>query len=124
MKNDLESAAALVHAYLPPAPERLQAVIAAGKVSITPAAGTAVLRFADYQKRGDALTLTLDSAAKSMRAVAVETWLDEPKNKVTLDVALDTLPDGTSYTARVVLKIPGSDIEVRVTNSNYLYRAP
>ena len=31
----------------------------------------------------------------------------------------DELPDGTSYPGSVVLGIPASQIEVRITNSNY-----
>jgi len=41
MKEELEASAALVHSYVPPAPEKLQAVIAAGKVTISPGAGAA-----------------------------------------------------------------------------------
>jgi hypothetical protein len=119
MKKELEDSAALVHSYIPPAAEKIQAAIAAGKVTITPGGGAAAVRFADYQKAGDSLTLTLDSESKSIRQIAVDTWLDKPDEKVTLAVSFQSLPDGTNYAAETKLSIPGDKIEVRIENSNY-----
>ncbi len=124
MKEELESAAALVQSYIPPTPEKIQAVIAADKLSISPGAGAAAIRFADYQKAGDSLTLTLDSESKSMRQITVDTWLDKPENKVTLEVSFQSLPDGTNYAASTVLTIPEKKIEVRIENSNYQKLTP
>ncbi|HXV59458.1 MAG TPA: hypothetical protein VEK15_02105 [Vicinamibacteria bacterium] len=124
MKEELEAAAALVQSYVPPSPEKIQAVIAAGKLSLTPGGAATAIRFADYEKGGDALTLTLDSASKSMQQISVDTWLDKPENKVTLAVTLQSLPDGTSYPASTVLSIPKDHLEVRVENSNYQKLAP
>jgi len=124
MKEELEASAALVQSYIPPSPENIQAAIAAGKVTITPGAGAAALRFADYQKAGDSLTLTMDSESKSMRQITVDTWLDKPENEVTLEVSFQSLPDGTNHAAETVLSIPGDKIEVRIENSNYQKLAP
>lgn len=118
MKEELEASAALVQKYVPPSADKLQAVIAAGKVSIAPGAATAI-RFADYEQSGDALTLTLDSTSKSMQQISVDTWLDKPETKVTLAVTFQSLPDGTNYAAETVLNIPGDNLEVRIENSNY-----
>ncbi len=124
MKKELEDSAALVHSYIPPDPEKIQAALAAGKVTITPGAGAAAIRFADYQKAGDSLTLTMDSESKVMRQIAIDTWLDKPDKKVTLAVTFQSLPDGTNYAAETVLSIPGDKIEVRIGNSNYQKLAP
>jgi hypothetical protein len=123
MKKELEDSAALVHRYVPPAAEKIQAAIAAGRVTITPGAAAAV-RIADYEKAGDALTLTMDSQSKSIRQIAVDTWLEKPDKKVTLSVTFQSLPDGTNYAAETVLSIPGDKIEVRIENSNYQKVAP
>ena len=40
-------------------------------------------------------------------------------NAVTLKIAMDTLPDGTSHPSTVVLGMPKRNIEVRITKSNY-----
>jgi hypothetical protein len=120
MKKELEDSVALVQKYVPPAPEKLQAVIAAGKVTMTPGAGATAIRFADYEKAGDSLTLTLDSESKALQKLAVDTWRDGPDKKVTLEVSFQSLPDGTNYAATTLLKIPDSKIDVRIENSNYL----
>jgi hypothetical protein len=124
MKEDMEAAVALVHQYVPPAPDKIQAAMAAGKITITPGAGATTLRIADYVKAGDALVLALDAAGKGMKKIDVDTWKDSPSDKVTLDVQMQSLPDGTSYAGMVVLAIPSSQIQVRITNSNYQKVAP
>jgi hypothetical protein len=124
MKAELEAAGALVQSYLPPAPEKIQAAMAAGKVTMAPGAGTAAIRIADYAKAGDSLTLTMDSESKSIRQIAVDTYLDKPDDKVTLAVNFQSLPDGTNYAGETVLAIPGDNIEVRIENSNYQKLAP
>lgn len=124
MKEELQSAAALAHSYVPPDPQKIQAVIAAGNVTLTPSPGTSTLRFADYEKSGDSLTLVLDSEAKALNHVTVASWLDKPENTVTLDVSFQSMPEGVSYASETLLKIPGSNIEVTITNSNYEKIAP
>ena len=118
LQAEMKAASALVHQYVPPSADKMQAAMSAGKITITPGASTGV-RIADYQKAGDSLVLTLDPAAHAMKKIDVDTWLDAPANKVTLDVQMQSLPDGTSYPGTVVLAIPGSHIQVQITNSNY-----
>jgi hypothetical protein len=60
----------------------------------------------------------MDSESKSIRQIAVDTWLEKPDKKVTLAVTFQSLPDGTNYAAETVLSIPGDEIEVRIENSN------
>jgi hypothetical protein len=66
----------------------------------------------------------MDSESKSIRQIAVDTWLEKPDKKVTLAVTFQSLPDGTNYAAETVLSIPGDEIEVRIENSNYQKLAP
>ena len=120
MKEELESAAALVHQYVPPDPGLMQVVMNAGTASVAQAGpGFAALKFPGYVKQGDALTLTFESAVKSLRQIDVATWLDDPSKAVTLRVTMQSLPDGTDYPGQIALAIPGSQIEVRITKSNY-----
>lgn len=120
MQDEMQSAAALVQSYVPPSPDKIQAVVAAGGVSQPQSPdGSAVIRFENYEKEGDALTLTLDADTKAMLAMSVETWLDDPGQAVTLNVQFEKLADGTSYAATTVLAIPGDKIEVHIDNDNY-----
>jgi len=120
MKEELEAASALVHRYVPPSGDKIQVVMNAGGVSMAQAGpGMVALRFAGYEKAGDSLGLTFESAVKSLKKVDVSTWLDKPEEAVTLQVTMQSLPDGTDYPGSIVLAIPSSNIEVRITNSNY-----
>ena len=120
MKAELEAATALVHQYVPPDPGMMQVVMNAGTASLAQAGpGVLVLKFPGYVKPGDSLALTFDTAVKSLRQIDVATYLDSPESPVTLRVALQSLPDGPRYPGSVVLGMPASKIEVRITNSNY-----
>jgi flavin-binding protein dodecin len=120
MKAELESSAALVRQYVPPDPAMMQAVANAGTVSMAQAGPEAVkLTFPGYVKAGDALSLTFEKAIKTLRQIDVTTWLDDEKNTVTLKVAMLALPDGTSYPGQITLSIPKSNVEVRITKTNY-----
>jgi hypothetical protein len=120
MKAELEAAAALVHSYVPPDPGQIQVVTNAGTASLAQAGpGAVVLKFPGYQKPGDSLALTFDTAVKALRQIDVASYLDDPKNPVTFRVGMQGLPDGTHYPGSVVLAIPSSQVEVRITNSSY-----
>ncbi len=108
MKEELQAATALVHQYVPPDPGLIQVVIGAGKASMAQEGPAAVaLKFSDYVKAGDALTLTFDTGLKALRQMSVATYMDAPSNPVTLQVAMQSLPDGTSYPASVIDEDPG-----------------
>jgi hypothetical protein len=120
MKGELESAAALAQQYVPPDPGMIQVVMNAGTASIAQAGPQALkLTFPGYVKAGDALSLTFEKAIKTLRQIDVNTWLDDQANAVTLKVTMLALPDGTSYPGQITLTIPKSQIEVRITKTNY-----
>jgi hypothetical protein len=119
MKAELEAAAALVHQYVPPDPGKMQVVMNAGTASLAQAGpGAAALKFPGYEKAGDSLTLTFDTAVKALRQIDVASQLD-PESPVTFRVGMQSLPDGTSYPGSVVLGLPASQVEVRISNTNY-----
>jgi hypothetical protein len=120
IKDALEASVALVQQYLPPSPDAMQVVMNAGTASISQAGpGKAALKFPGYVKKGDALTLTFDSAGKALMQIDVTSWLDEPENAVNFKIVMSALPDGTSHPATVVLSIPKQNVEVKITKSNY-----
>jgi len=120
MKEELEAAVDLVQQYVPPSPDLMQVVMNSGAASISQAGpGAASLKFPGYVKKGDALTLTFDSTVKSLRQIAVDTWLDEPENAVTLKVTMQAMPEGVSYPGTIVFALPKRQLEVKITKSNY-----
>jgi len=120
MKEELQATAALVQQYVPPAPDRLQVVINAGTASLGQAGPEMVaFTFPGYAKQGDALKITFDKAITALRQIDVKTWLEKPEEVVTLHVAMQSLPDGLSFPGSIVLTIASSQMEVRITKSNY-----
>jgi hypothetical protein len=56
---------------------------------------------------------------KALRQIAVDTWLDEPENAVTLKVTMQAMPEGVSYPGTIVFALPKRQLEVKITKSNY-----
>jgi hypothetical protein len=120
MKDELEAAVALVQRYVPPSPDKMQVVMNAGTASISQAGpGALTIAFPGYEKANDALKITFDSAITSLRQLDVVTWLEKPGEPVTLQVKMQSLPDGLNYPGSITLSIPSSQLEVRITKSNY-----
>ena len=120
MTDYMESAVALVKTYVPPAPAKLAAVKAAGKVDITmPAGGGATLNFPGYEKPGDNLAITVDQATNRILGINVATYLDDPSQPVTLAVQMGQLADGTTYTATTTLNAPAKNLSVTVASANF-----
>jgi hypothetical protein len=121
MKDYMERAVALVGRYVPPSSERIQDVLGAGKAALSQAGpGAMQLIFKDYVKAGDSVTFTVDSAAKVIRQLVVNTYLDEQdKDAISLTVNFQTLPDGTNYTSGKVLNVAAKQIVVNIEDSNY-----
>ncbi|MBP1606171.1 MAG: hypothetical protein H6Q08_1545, partial [Acidobacteria bacterium] len=110
----------LVHQYVPPDPQRIQAAKAAGNLAITPTGpNSARLDLRNYAKSGDTLSLGLDTAGNALQTVSVKSYLAAPSDAVTLDVTFARLREGLSYPGNVVLNVPGQQIQVVVQNSNY-----
>src|SRR5262245_30147830 len=100
----MQKAAALVQKYVPPNPDQIQAAKDAGRVSVNPQTGGAVkVAIAQYLQPGDTLTIGLDPAASRLLGLNVDTFLDKPEDKVTLDVQMNTLPDGAVYAGQTTL---------------------
>ena len=117
MKEYMDRVGSLIKRYVPPDPQDMQASFQAGKASLNPGAGQ--LMFTDYAKPGDKVTLTFDPATKKVRSFNVATYLDEPKDVVTLNASFNSLPDGTNFVETTVLDATAKEIVVTTTNSGY-----
>jgi len=107
--------------YVPPDPQKMQQDFQQGNASIGkgPIPGTVNLIFRNYAQPGDEMTITFNTAQKKMVQLAVNTYLQEPKNVVTLNTQFGTLPDGTNYTQKTVLNASAKQMVVTTTNSDY-----
>lgn len=121
MKDYMDRTIALIGRYVPPSPDNFKAVVAAGSTSLSQAGPGAIqLQFKDFVKSGDSVTFTADSAAKTIRQISVNTYLDEQdKDAISLTVSFKTLPDGTNYAASKVLNVAAKKVVVTTTGNNY-----
>jgi hypothetical protein len=120
MKDYMERAAALIHTYVPPNPEKIQAAKDAKRIAVTPQAGGKVrLVISQYLQPGDALSLDVDGAASRLVGLGVNTYLDKPDETVTLAVQMSTLPDGAIYAAQTTFEAKAKNITVVIQNSGH-----
>jgi len=117
MKEYMGKVAALVHQYVPPDPQKMQAAFQSGKATLDKATGT--LTFNDYNLPGDKLTLAFDPAAKKLTSVNVASYLDKKDDAVTLVATFASLADGTSYNSQSVLDAKAKQIQVKITNASH-----
>jgi hypothetical protein len=117
MKDYMDRVGSLMRRYIPPAAQDMQAAFQVGKATLNPASGELV--FSDYAKPGDKVTLTFDVATKKLRSFSVMTYLDEPKDTVTMDARFSSLPDGTNFVEQSVLDASAKQIQITTTNFGY-----
>ena len=126
MTDSMKKAVALVKTYVPPNPALIQAAKDAGKVSIDvlEPGKRARLNFKDYEKAGDTLGVEVDLITNRPLGMKVATYLDTPKDIVTLEVRMGQLNDGTVYASDSTLDIKSKNLTVAVQNSGYRKMTP
>lgn len=107
--------------YLPPDGDKLQRIYDAGKVGIQilEPGKKFKLTFPDYLQQGDALSISVDIAAKKLMALTVNTWIDKPEDKVSFEDTFNSLPDGTQYAASIVLTAAAKNLKLEITESGF-----
>ena len=111
----------LLAEYVPPDPQKMEQAFKAGNASLNPNPGaqTVALVFRNYAQPGDQMTLSFSTATRKVTSLNVNTYMDDPKDVVTLGVQMGSLPDGTNYAQRTVLDATAKKLQVTTTNSNY-----
>jgi hypothetical protein len=123
MKDYMGQVKTLLGLYLPPDPQKIQQSAQSGNVSITPGATTSIV-FKNYALPGDQMTVSFNSAEKKIAAIQVNTYMDDPKDTVTLNIQFASLPDSTNYVQQTVLVATAKKLKVTTTNSNYQPASP
>ena len=113
---------ALAKQYTTPNPAALMQAKEAGSVSLQPRNGAASLVIKNYVKQGDTVTLTLDPQAKQLQGIQVNSYLNNPKNAVTINAQFAQLPDGTNHVASTFINGESKQLTVQDQNSNYQMR--
>ena len=115
------SAVALMRSYVPPDPARLRKAWQAGRMTtdVIEAGHRVKLSFKDYEKPGDEMVVEVNPQSHEVLKVAVNSFLATARDAVTMNVDMASLPDGTSYPARVRLDTPARQMGLTVTNTDY-----
>ena len=64
-------------------------------------------------------TFTFDTATKKLRSIDVATYLDSPKDTVTVTARFSSLADGTNFLEESVLDASAKEIQIKTTNSGH-----
>jgi hypothetical protein len=121
MQDYMGQVKVLLGKYVPPNPQSMQQSFQSGKVSLNPnpGSGGAEIVFKDYALPGDQMTISFDTPTKKISSVKVNTYMDDPKDVVTLAVQFASLPDGTNYIQQTVLDATAKKLVVTTTSSAY-----
>ncbi|MCE9625835.1 MAG: hypothetical protein K8R69_10365, partial [Deltaproteobacteria bacterium] len=121
MTEYMQRAADLIKRYIPPQSAKIQAAWDAGNVAVKPggSAKTVELEIQSYLLPGDSLDLNLDMGKPEVTGLQVSSYLDNPKDAVTLAVTFGKLQDGTNYPKQTLLTTKKKDLTIQVQNSGY-----
>lgn len=120
IEASIKRSLALLNQYFPPSPRRMSADHQAGYALLGPAApGQITLDFANYLKSGDSLVFAFDSGTRSLRKILVNTYLDGPKDPVTLLAGFDSLPDAPNHISAATLNEKDKGIQIAIQTGNY-----
>src|SRR5271165_3592380 len=114
-----QSIGALAKQYTTPNPEALMQAKQAGNISLQPGSGTVTLVIKNYVKQGDSMTMTISEQTHSPVSVQVNSYLNDPKDAVTISAQFAQLPDGTNHVASTLTNGVSKQLTVNDVNSNY-----
>jgi hypothetical protein len=109
----------LAKLYTTPDPDRLMKAKQQGNLSIVPGAGTIGLVIKSFVQPNDQVTLTLNEQTKSPVSIEVNTYLNDPKDKVMISAQFAELPDGTNHVTTSTINGESKQLVVNDQNSNY-----
>jgi hypothetical protein len=112
---------ALAQQYVPPDGALLQQAYAQGNVSVGPTGAPNELQLVihNYLKPQDSMTLVFDKAQKELLRVQIASYMDDPKDAMTLKVTFTREPNGPSHVSGVVIDGASKQLNVATQNSNY-----
>jgi hypothetical protein len=112
---------ALAKQYAPPDPDKLQEAYKQGNVSVQPGGdgGTVSLVIKNYVKPNDSMTIVFNPATNSIASVRVASYLNDPKDAVTIAAQFAKIPGGPSHVSSTLVNGVSKQLTVATQNSNY-----
>jgi hypothetical protein len=120
-KDYAEQIKALIQQYLPPDKEKLEAARQQGNVSLGSAGGPGQyqLVISNYVKQGDKMTLVFDKAQKGIANLSIASYLDDPKDAVTVNAQFSRIPGGPNHVSSETINGVSKQLTIAVQNGNY-----
>jgi hypothetical protein len=116
-----EQIADLARQYTRPDPGSLQNAFQQGNISLQLGGDdsqvTLIIR--SYLKPNDSVTLVFDKRQKAIQHLRVSTYLEDPKDAVTIAAQFAKLPDGTNHVSGTQINGVSKQLTVVTQNSNY-----
>ncbi len=111
----------LARQYTQPDPDRLQQAYQQGNISLQLGGGEShvTLNIKNYIKPGDQVTLVFNKQNKAIQSIRVASYLDDPKDAVTIAAQFAKLPDGTNHVTGTQINGASKQLTVVTQNSNY-----
>ena len=111
----------LARQYTQPDPDRLQQAYAQGNISMQLGGGenSTTLIIKNYIKPGDSVTLVFNKQNKAIERVRVASYLDDPKDAVTIAAQFAKLPNGINHVTGTQINGVSKQLTVVTQNSNY-----
>jgi hypothetical protein len=112
---------ALAQQYATPDPERLQQAYQQGNLMLASGGmpGEVKMVIRNYVKPNDQVTLIFNRQAKAIQSLQIQSYLNDPKDAVTIAAQYSKLPDGTNHVATMQTNGVSKELLITTQNSNY-----
>jgi hypothetical protein len=116
-----EQIADLARQYTTPDPGRLQQSYQQGNISLQLGGGDSMMTLVikNYIKPGDSVTLVFNKAQKAIQSIRVASYLDDPKDAVTIAAQFAKMPNGINHVTGTQINGASKQLTVVTRNSNY-----
>lgn len=114
-----QSIGALAKQYTTPDPDRLMQAKQQGNLSLVPGGGAIKLVIKSFVKPNDQVTFTISEQTKSPVSVQINSYLNDPSDKVMISAQFAELPDGTNHVTTTTINGEQKQLVINEQNSNY-----
>lgn len=121
-KDYADQIRALIQQYVPPEKEMLEQAYQKGNVKLSEEAGSPGqyrLVISNYVKNGDSMALIVNQAQRDLAGISINSYLDDPKNAVTVNVQFSAMPGGPNHVSTETINGVSKQLTINIQNSNY-----
>lgn len=121
-KDYAEQIKSLIEQYVPPDKDLLAQAFQSGNIAVGPAPGGTGqyrLMISNYIKQGDNLTLVFDRAQKALISLSIASYLNDPKDAVTVSVQFSAIPGGPNHVSTETINGVRKHLTIAIENMNY-----